>query len=293
MQKYLAGRLRVDRVHLKISGLPEGLSHTRLVQLSDFHYDGWRLSDRLLQETIDRSNALEPDLVLLTGDYITDDPRPIFQLAKYLKALQSKYGVYAVLGNHDLYWRGAQEMITFALTTAGIRVLWNEVVYPLGEGLAVVGLADFWSPEFQPELVFAQVAPDVPRLVLSHNPDSAAVLRAWRVDLQLSGHTHGGQVVLPKIGPVVAKILQWRKTWFPAWDARCEQVVEHWEWAEGLHYVGSNRLYTNRGLGTYLPGRLGCPPELTLFTLEPTPHKPAMPVRLDQPELPQPQHCYL
>jgi predicted MPP superfamily phosphohydrolase len=263
----LAGKLAVEQLTIPITNLPDRLVGVRLVQLSDFHYDGWRLSDRLLQEAIDTSNRLAPDLVLLTGDYITDDPRPIHRLAQKLKHLTSKAGIFAVLGNHDLYWRGAKQMVETALTSAHIQVLWNQVAYPLGEGLALVGLADYWSPEFQPEPVFAQIAPDLPRVVLSHNPDTAAELVNWRVDLQLSGHTHGGQIVLPRIGPIVPKLQQWREKWLPAWAEHCEKVVNHWEWGQGLHQVQNNRLYTNRGLGTYMPGRYNCAPELTLFTL--------------------------
>ncbi len=277
IQKYLAGSLCVEQVEVPIAGLPPRLAGTKLVQLSDFHYDGLRLSDGLLKQAIATANSLNPDLVLLTGDYITDDPRPAVRLAKHLARLQPKVGVYAVLGNHDLYWRGAREIVQHSLESAQIRVLWNEVCFPLGEGLAIVGLADYWSKEFQPARVFAQIAPEIPRLVLSHNPDSAADMTEWRIDLQLSGHTHGGQVVIPRVGPVIGKLHQWRKRYLPAWEKRCEKIVEHWEWSAGLHQVGKNWLYTNRGLGTYFPGRLFCPPELTVFTLQVAPHKPATP----------------
>jgi predicted MPP superfamily phosphohydrolase len=280
IQKYLAGSLQVEHLRIPIAGLPPHLAGTKLVQLSDFHYDGLRLSDGLLKQAIATANSLEPDLIFLTGDYITDDPRPITGLAKHLAHLKPKVGVYAVLGNHDLRWRGAREKVQHSLESAKVCVLWNEVCFPMGDGLAVVGLADYWSEEFQPDLVFAQLDPDIPRLVLSHNPDTAAVMTHWRIDLQLSGHTHGGQVVLPSIGPVIGKLHQWRKQYLPAWHKRCEKIVEHWEWSAGLYQVGKNWLYTNRGLGTYFPGRLFCPPELTVFTLEVAPHKPATPVPL-------------
>jgi predicted MPP superfamily phosphohydrolase len=278
IQKYLAGSLSIEHLHIPIAGLPPHLAGTKLVQLSDFHYDGLRLSDGLLKQAIATANSFNPDLVLLTGDYITDNPQPVTGLVKHLKNLTAKQGVYAVLGNHDLYWRGAREKVQHSLESAGVKVLWNEVCFPLGQGLAMVGLADYWSKEFQPAGVFAQIDPDTPRIVLSHNPDSAADMTAWRIDLQLSGHTHGGQVVIPNVGPVIGKLHQWRKQYFPAWEERCEKIVEHWEWSAGLHQVGKNWLYINRGLGTYFPGRLFCPPELTVFTLQIAPHTPATPV---------------
>lgn len=271
----LAGSLSIERLTIPIRGLPPALHGLRLVQLTDFHFDGLRLSEELLQAAIAASNAAEPDLVLLTGDYITDDPTPIFELARYLRALQSRVGVYAVLGNHDLCWPGAQAKVTAALTGANIQVLWDQVVYPFDNPFALVGLRDFWCCKFNPAPVMEQISPEIPRLILSHNPDSAEILQQWRVDLQLSGHTHGGQVVIPGVGPVVASIKQVRQQLpkslrrsFLHLTQGCDKVVRHWEWAAGLHQIGNNVLYTSRGLGTHLPGRFFCQPEVTVITLE-------------------------
>jgi uncharacterized protein len=274
MYRLLAGPLSIEQLTIPIRGLPSSLQGLRLVQLTDFHFDGLRLSEQLLQAAIAACNAANPDLVLLTGDYITDEPQPIFELAEHLQQLQSRVGVYAVLGNHDLCYPDAQAKVTQALTGAGIRVLWDEVVYPLGSSFALVGLRDFWCCKFNPAPVMQLVSPEIPRIVLSHNPDSAEVLQQWRVDLQLSGHTHGGQVVVPGFGPVVASIKQVRRQLpkplrrsFLHLTQGCDKVVRHWEWAAGLHQIGDNLLYTNRGLGTHLPGRFFCQPEVTIITL--------------------------
>ena len=273
MHACFSGPLSVEKVTVAIADLPASLQGTKLVQLSDLHYDGLRLSEDLLAQAIEASNQAQADLVLLTGDYVTDDPTPINPLVQRLKHLQSRVGVYAVLGNHDLTYRRSKAQITDALTNIGVRVLWNEIAYPLGPELPFVGLPDFWSREFEPAPVMNQLDPKTPRIVLSHNPDSAEQLRQWRVDLQLSGHTHGGQIVIPGFGPaaVLIKILRQNlprsvRQYIP-YMKECVKVVEHWEWSQGLHQLGSNQLYVNRGLGTYPPGRLFCPPEVTVITL--------------------------
>ena len=266
--------LKIERLTVAIANLPASLSGVKIVQISDLHYDGVRLSEELLANAIDISNLENPDLVAITGDFVTDDPQPIEALASRLQKLNSRVGIYACLGNHDNVSLESRQQIINALSEVQIKVLWNEVDYPLGKDLAIVGLADYWSREFNPKLVFELIDPNIPRLVLSHNPDSAEILRKWRVDLQLSGHTHGGQVVIPNYGPAPILIQQIRKntpkfvSYFIPYLRACSKVVKHWKWSEGWHQVGRNQLYVNRGLGTYSPGRFFCPPEVTVITLE-------------------------
>ncbi|HEY9645620.1 MAG TPA: metallophosphoesterase [Chroococcidiopsis sp.] len=274
MHRFLTGSLSTDALTFEIAGLPGHLQGCKVTQLSDLHYDGLRLSEHMLAEAIARSNDLDPHIVVLTGDFVTDDPTPARQLGQRLRHLRSQLGVYAVLGNHDIATPEAKEAIAGALTDAGIHVLWNEIAYPFGTALPLVGLADFWSREFNPGLVLSQLEDSTPRIVLSHNPDSAIKLQSWRVDLQLSGHTHGGQVVLPGMGPLPTwyqRVRRWvpksMRPWVPYMREDCYKVMKHWELAQGLHRVGSNMVYVNRGLGTYPPGRLFCPPELTVITL--------------------------
>jgi predicted MPP superfamily phosphohydrolase len=274
MHRRLTGPLTIETVAIPIRNLPQSLTGCRIVQLSDFHFDGKRLSPDLLNAVIHQVNALDVDLVALTGDYVTTDPSPIFGLTPYLKRLQSRFGTVAVLGNHDNRDLGGRLTILRELRRAGVYPLWNGIATPLGDDLPIIGLADFWSREFAPAKVLDQLPGDRPRIVLSHNPDTAEILKSWRVDLQLSGHTHGGQIVLPILGaaPALAQTLRLSVLAklpipLPYLNRKCIKVVRHWEWASGLHRVGQNWLYVNRGLGTYAPGRFRCPPEISVLQL--------------------------
>ena len=273
MHRILSGALSVEQHTIPIADLPARLEGITIAQLSDFHFDGLRLADKLLAQTIDRIQDFKPDLIALTGDFVTDDPAPIHELVRRIKYVPSRYGSVAVLGNHDIQRKGSRSIVTRALEEAGIPVLWNAIAYPFGPDFPVVGFADYWSKEFDPTIL-NQLDPSTPRLVLSHNPDTAEPLAHYRVDLQLSGHTHGGQIYLPGIGSgpefwkrirhlVPRKI----RNSIPGLSDQCFHVVHHWEWGQGLHQVNNNWLYVNRGLGTYPPGRLFCPPELTVLTL--------------------------
>ncbi|MEL6928556.1 MAG: metallophosphoesterase [Cyanobacteria bacterium J06600_6] len=266
--------VKVENIAIAIKDLPARLSGTKIVQLSDFHYDGIHLSESTLHRAISLSNEANPDLVVITGDFITNDPTPITTLATHLKQLQSKSGVFGCLGNHDLIHDRTGQQVIDGLEQAGVKILWNQVAYPFGSDLAIAGLPDFWSSEFNPAPVLESIPDATARIVLSHNPDSAKVLKQWRVDLQLSGHTHGGQIVIPNYGPIVSLLPKIRRHVPKPLRNRlpylkdCAKVTKNWQWSEGWHQVGKNQLYVNRGMGSYLPGRINCPPEVTVITLE-------------------------
>ena len=272
------GPITLERLQVTIPGLPLRLRGLRLVQLSDLHFDGVHLSQAKLAWAIAAVNAQAPDLICITGDFVNHRPEQIRQLAPRLAQLHSTYGTYAVLGNHDLLTRRSRSVITAALEAQQITVLWNQVAYPCGEGLALVGLPDFWASDFAPAALLDALPAHLPRIVLSHNPDSAEILEPWRVDLQLSGHSHGGQINLPILGVIpkyfsdlylhLPEPLQRRASLLRSFT----RVLNHWKWARGFHQLpnnigGQNQLYVNRGLGSYWPGRSFCSPEITVMTL--------------------------
>ena len=274
MHWLLTGPLTVEKITVRIQDLPASLKGIRMVHLSDFHYDGLRLSEKMLEKAIIACNQAEPDIVVLTGDYVTDDPSPINRLVFQLKHLQSRCGTYAVLGNHDIHYAHSKTEITSAFNRVGIKVLDNKIAYPFGNELPLVGLAEYWSSDFNPKLVMNQLDTKIPRIVLSHNPDTAEILQKWRVDLQLSGHTHGGHIVIPGVGPIIVtyhnilgRMPKKLRRRMPLVKREFFSVVRNWQWLKGFHRVGGNQLYVNRGLGTYFPGRFFCNPEVTVITL--------------------------
>lgn len=242
-------KIVVERLTLPVRRLHPDLDGFRIVQLSDLHAEPYtRFS--FLEEAVAMANALEPDLTVLTGDYVTTNAAAIHTLAPLLGELRARHGVYGVLGNHDM-WTDPH-MVRRALARHGVTVLENAgVLLSQGAGrLWLAGLED--GREGAPNAVAAlRGAPeDAPAILLLHEPDLADLhLRDPRFFLQLSGHSHGGQIRLAGRRPPVLPYLGSK---YPS----------------GLYEVNGAALYTNRGLGYItLPVRINCAPEITEITL--------------------------
>ena len=248
-----------QRLTMDLPGLGAGLVGARLVQLSDLHVAPVMPMD-YLRRHLGHVVASGPDLIVLTGDYVTRAiVRDADALRELLAELRAPLGVFAVLGNHDY---GVHEPrrgpvvgswpnhVARIVADAGVTVLRNEVcrIERGGAALQLVGLDDLWSGRCDPQAAFASVNQDEPCIALAHNPDTFPLLRDRPCRWVLSGHTHGGQVRVPLLGPVV----------LPVRDKTHDA---------GLFAVGSQRLYVNRGLGYLLPVRFNCRPEITEFTL--------------------------
>ncbi|MBZ4336006.1 metallophosphoesterase [Corallococcus interemptor] len=244
------GRARVERTTVALKDLGPGLDGLRVVQLSDVHV-GPTLDGVWLQRVVDQVNALAPDLVAITGDLVDGSVDALRDQMTPLASLKAPLGVYYVTGNHEFY-HGARAWMA-EVSRLGITVLTNEhrVVERGGARLVVAGVTDHDAGHMdpplasRPDLALAGAPPDVPRLLLAHQPRTALSLQGLRVDLQLSGHTHGGQI-------------------FPfMFFVKLQQPV-----VRGLATVAGTRVYTHRGTGYWGPPlRLGPAPEIASLTL--------------------------
>jgi hypothetical protein len=244
------GKARVERLTVPVAGLGAGLSGMKVVQISDIHI-GPTLDRHFMQRVVDQVNALEPDVVAVTGDLVDGSVRQLRDEVAPLSGLRAKLGVYFVMGNHEYYSGGAAWAAEVA--RLGLTVLLNEhrVVEREGARLTVAGVTDHNGGSIdpahacRPDLALAGAPAGVPRLLLAHQPRTARLARGLGVDLQLSGHTHGGQI-------------------FPfMFFVKLQQPV-----VSGLATVAGVRVYTNRGTGYWGPPfRLGPTPEITELTL--------------------------
>lgn len=239
----------VDQVQIPVKNLPAAIEGFTIAVLADFHlYPFTQLE--LVDRAVAMANALKPNLTVLLGDFVWHDVDAIFDLAPALAGLNAQHGVFSILGNHDI-WTDV-EVVKAGLAEARLPLLVNQgLSLPVGDSLLyLAGLDDGWSG--RPDLAAAlDGAPaDAPVVLLYHEPDLADdTSRDGRVALQLSGHSHGGQVRLVRGKPLITPYLSW-------------------EYDMGLYPVNDMWLYVNRGLGTTnVPLRINCPPEITEITL--------------------------
>ena len=243
-------QLVVRRVTARIPDLPAALDGFTIGQLSDLHA-GRLVSEDCIRHAADVAMSLRPDLIALTGDYVWRGAENAETCARALSVLKAPYGVYGVLGNHD-YWTGDVARVTRSLTDIGVTMLVNDSTRLEAGGTAwwLCGVDDVWSGKPDLETTLAGVPEQVFRLLLCHEPDYADTAAEHGIPLQLSGHSHGGQVRLPLLG---APVLPYLGRKYPI----------------GLQRAGASTLvYTNVGVGTTVPPvRLNCRPEVTHLTL--------------------------
>lgn len=241
--------LSVERVTVPVRGLPAAAEGLTIALMSDFHLYPYTQIE-LVQQAVAMTNELQPDIVALVGDFVLESAESIFELAPALAGINPTYGIFAALGNHD-YWTNPL-VVEQGLAQAGISVLKNSGV-PIGGGqdlIYLAGMDDGWSGYMDLGAALAARPADLPTVLLMHEPDFADTFApTGQVAVQLSGHSHGGQVRLPGVGAPVLP------TYGEKYDMGLYQVNEMW-------------LYTTRGVGVIGPPvRINCRPEITEITL--------------------------
>jgi predicted MPP superfamily phosphohydrolase len=241
--------IRLERVTIHLRRLPARFDGFRVALLSDLHIYPFTTAE-LIGEAIRLANSFEPDLVLFAGDFVYKSVDAAFDLVPLLQKLNPTKGVFAVLGNHD--HRVAPQIVSQALAKGGVELLTNRgVEVQMGsDSVYLAGIDSFLAGSPCPSQAFWGRRGDLCSIALVHEPDPISELcMEVPIDLQLSGHSHGGQVRFPIFGalllPMFGKI----------YDL-------------GLYRVGHAQIYTTRGIGTVgLPVRFNCPPEVTAITL--------------------------
>ena len=241
--------LTVERTQVRIARLPESLQGMTIVQLTDLHLHPFTQTEHI-DRAVYLANSLKPDVIVLTGDYVWHDAHDILDLMPSLARLNAKYGVFSVLGNHE--YKTDAGLITDTFEKVGIPVFKNQGVdIQVGKhALYLAGIDDGWLGS--PDIVQTMEAHSVqaPVVLMAHEPDMIDwYAHDTRISLQLSGHTHGGQIQSSSKKPLVRPYLG-RK------------------YVQGLHRVNESWVYTSRGIGTTgIPLRKNCAPEVTHITL--------------------------
>ena len=256
----------LKEVPITLKRLPPAFAGLKIAQISDIH-SGKLVPRSLIEEGVDLALGTRPDVILVTGDFIAAatqsalgdigefDPRHLSVCLEQLSRLEAPLGVYGVLGNHD-FWSGKEaiKLIAEGLNRIGVRLLRNESLFLERDGqkLYLAGVDDYWESSYDLKKAVKGLPPEECVILLSHNPDVNEDVETLdqSIDLIVSGHTHGGQIVLPVIGA----------PYLPSASGQ--------KYREGLVRDGERQTYINVGLGVFfVPVRLNCPAEVTLMTL--------------------------
>lgn len=236
--------ISTTRSTVDVAGLPPPLDGLKIGLITDTHRSRW-VSDEDVQQAVRALMSEQPDVIVLGGDFVTwGDRQFVAASAESLRGLDAPHGVFAILGNHD-----DDHDMPQALTARGITVLKDArtEVTIRNETLDLIGIR-FWTRRASSIATLARGGRGLP-VLLAHDPRRLPEAASLNIPLVLSGHTHGGQVVLPGLGAIAAQK-------FP---------VVH-----GLGSMGTTTLFVSRGLGTvYVPVRINCPPEVAILTLRP------------------------
>ncbi|MBL7049502.1 MAG: metallophosphoesterase [Nitrospira sp.] len=241
--------LQVNEYNIPVRNLPAEFNGFRIAQLTDIHYGSF-MTQKFLSEVINRANSLKADAIVCTGDYVTegDNSNVIKTVWSHLNRLQAPAGVFSVLGNHD-HWVQQSESLEL-LIKSGQSIRHKSVaILHRGKRLWIGGAGDFWTDSPEIDRTFRSTPEDECRILLAHNPDTADSRFSTRVDLVISGHTHGGQVKIPFVSPIVLP-------------------VQNKHFTSGLVQARKAAVFISKGIGSVmLPIRFNCYPEIAVLNL--------------------------
>ncbi len=246
-------RLVIRQETIPIHNWPKELERFRIAVISDIHAGGWCIDDKKLRLIVERTNQLQPELIVILGDYMSGEGWTSHRVepevfAPVLKDFRAPLGVYSVLGNHDWWWDGPR--VRRGLEANGIKVLDDKVLEVPARGSSVwlAGLADLWTRPQHIDETIAKIPPGRPIIALTHNPDIFPHL-PQRVPLLLAGHTHAAQINFPIIGPIVQP--------------------SNFGYVRGHFFENNHHLFVTTGIGnSIIPIRFGVTPEIVLLTLK-------------------------
>jgi hypothetical protein len=244
----------ITDITIPINNLPGQFQGFTISLLSDVHSSVF-MSKEQMQEYVRAANALNPDLSIVTGDFVNSMLDEVYPFAEAFSELKAPYGVYGVLGNHDFFTR-AVDKVAREVDDCGVKLLRDQRmdITRNGQKIYLLGVDDVGSPRHAAgrfDLTLRGADLSIPKIMLCHRPYFFPQAAERNIDLTLSGHTHGGQIVLARIGNEVLA---------PA------RIASHY--VAGLYKIDSAQMYVSRGIGTVgIPIRINCPPEITKITL--------------------------
>lgn len=246
----------ITKAVFPMRNLHPSLNGFTIALISDIH-SSYNMLRNEMEEYARVVNSLNCDMILVTGDFVNSMTEEVYPFAEAFSGLRAPHGVYGVMGNHDFFAR-EPEVVAREVDACGIRLLRNDnvLVSKNGGSFYLLGVDDVGTPQRAEEkfaIALGSAPANVPKILMVHRPYFLRQASNQNIDLVLSGHTHGGQVVLATLGNVVIA---------PA------SIASRYVW--GKYALGGTQMYVNRGIGTVgLPIRLNCPPEITRITLVP------------------------
>lgn len=241
--------VQINRYKIPVPDLPRSFHGFTIAQITDVHY-GLLVSGSFVKNIVQQTNQLKTDMIVCTGDYVheRDSIESIDNVWPILSKLEAEYGVYSVLGNHD-HWADTKRSL-YWLERSGQNIRHTcRAVYKGQERIIIGGAGDYWEEDLKIDSAFSCSDEDDCRLLLSHNPDALDTEFDTPLSLVISGHTHGGQVIVPFWGPPVLP-------------------VKNKNYTSGLITTPKNQLFISRGIGwAGYPVRFNCYPEIAVLEL--------------------------